>query len=468
MKKIGLCIALAFGMGFSAPATKLSGKIVYLHRQFVDGGHANGFNALKALLQSNAATYGYTLEISENPLTADGINTLFGRLYKGDGSKPAAPIKPIDVLIFSQGEGDWNVSGNPVLAGADQRMQQVNAHVRGGGGLIITHAAAGREISRAGWTFGAKLMTDWFQDEYFATSAAGQGGNQGHYSSGTPATTTFDEETLPTKDSSAYFVRNLMLLEKAKFGYAMPLQTDQVRGEWYHFNGGYKYEGKLGGTVINNRNTFQPSEVRGNLGFPDTGIGPSKIFTVLTKIQPTGAPVYTPPGKGRVSVWGREVSKGTFDAAKHNENGRFVYFNPGHAGDEYTLAGGWMGNLYLSMLRWVVKDDRGCTTPTASNYNSLATVNDGNCIPSSIGHDAMLEDAGLNLGRISVQSSGLTVDIAQGGSHSVAVTNLEGKTVFSRSGNGTASYTAPNLQRGFYMVRVSGQGKNFLKKVSIF
>ena len=207
LKKLGLCIALALGMVSAQSTSKLKGKTIYLHRQFVDGGHANGFLALKTLLQANASVYGYKLEVSDNPLTQEQFNTVFGRLYKGDGTKPA---NPIDVMIFSQGEGDWNVTGNPFVGGADVRMQQINAHVRGGGGLIITHAAAGREISRSGWLFGAKLMTDWFEDEYYASAAVS--GNGGHFSSGTAGTVTFDEETLPSHDSSQYFVRNVMLL----------------------------------------------------------------------------------------------------------------------------------------------------------------------------------------------------------------------------------------------------------------
>jgi hypothetical protein len=461
LKKLVLSVALAMGLGFSqAPVSKLKGKTIYLHRQFVDGGHANGFIALKTLLQTNAATYGYTLEISENPLTADQINTVFGRLYKGDGTRPA---NGIDVLIFSQGEGDWNISGNPVLAGSDTRMKQVNAHVRGGGGLIITHAAAGREISRSGWIFGAKLMTDWFQDEYYASPAVS--GNGGHFGSGTAGTATFDEETLPSKDSSAYFVRNLMLLEKAKGGYAMPIQTDQVRGEWYHFNGGYKYEGQQGGKVSNPNNKFQPAEVRGNAGYPDSGIGPNKVFTVLTKIQGAN---YTPPGKGRVSVWGREVGKGVFDKTKSSENGRFVYFNPGHAGDEYTLANGWMGNLYLSMLRWVVKDDRGCTDSRGTNYNALATVNDGTCTGITSIAGSALENAEWNLGRISAQPAGLTVSISEPGMHSLEVVDMNGSVRFRRAGSNAHEYVVPNLQHGLYMVRVAANGKSVTKRIMLF
>ncbi len=461
MKKLILCVALAFTAGFSQVTSKLKGKTVYLHRQFVDGGHANGFNALKTLLQTNATVYGYTLEISENPLTTDQINAMFARLYKGDGTKPA---KPIDVIIFSQGEGDWNVTGNPSLAGADVRMQQVNAHVRGGGGLIITHAAAGREISRAGWIFGAKLMTDWFQDEYYASVSIT--GNGGHFSSGTAGTAALDEETLPAKDSSAYFVRNIMTLTKAKGGYQMPATTDQVRGEWYHFNGGYKYDGQQGGKVSNPNNKFQPQEVRGNLGFPDSGIGPTKMFSVLTKIQGAN---FTPAGKGRPSIWGREVSKGTFEANASAANGRFVYFNPGHAGDEYGLADGWMGNMYLSMLRWTVKDDRGCTNPAAQNFNSLATVNDpGVCVVTTVNRDAELRSgAAPAFGRISVSGSAISVSIEQAGPHTVQITDLNGALVFSRSGNGIGAYAIPSLKGGFYTVRVTGKGQSFRKLVTI-
>jgi hypothetical protein len=458
MKKALIGIAVACGIGFAQPS-KLSGKKVYMLREWVDGGHQNGFQALKDLVEANAKVYGYTAEVPANPLNATDLNAVFSRLYGADGSKPA---NAIDVMIFSAGEGDWNVTGNPLIAGAATRMTQINAHVRGGGGLIISHAAAGREISRAGWIFGAKLMGDWFQDEYSASPAIS--GNGGHFGSGTAGTTTLDEETLPAKDSSTYFIRNIMLLGKDKKGYGMPLVTDQVTGEWYHFNGGYKYEDGSGGKVSNPNNKFQPVQVRGHQGYPDSGIGPTKIISVLTKVQGAN---YTPPGKGRLSVWAREVSKGTFDKNASATNGRFVYFNPGHAGDEYSKAGGWMGSLFLSSLRWVIKDDRGCMNPTAQNFNSLATVNEG-CIPTSIGRDALLRDAAdLEVGRISVADAGIRISIARTGAHSVQVASINGERVFQSPGSGKMEYQVPNLKSGFYVVNVVSGGRTFKKMVSI-
>ncbi len=460
MRTAMIGIALACGLGVAqAQVSKLKGKKVYVLREWVDGGHQNGFQALKDLVEGNATTYGYTAEVPANPLNQNDLNAVFARLYKGDGTKPA---NAIDVMVFDQGEGDWNVTGNPLIGGVETRMAQINAHVRGGGGLIITHAAAGREISRSGWIFGAKLMGDWFEDEYFASPSVQ--GNGGHFSSGTAGTVTFDEETLPAKDSSTYFIRNVMLLGKDKKGLGMPLVTDQVTGEWYHFNGGFKYEDGTGGKVSNPNNKFQPVPVRGNAGYPDSGIGPTKIISVLTKIQGAN---YTPPGKGRLSVWAREVSKGTFDPNGSATNGRFVYFNPGHAGDEFTKANGWMGNLWMSALRWVVKDDRGCMNPISQNYNSLATVNDGSCIPTSIGRDALLRDGDLDLGRISIQQSGLNVSVTSTGNHSVDVVNLMGNSVFHNKGSGERSYSVLGLQRGFYLVGVSVHGKTFRKKVAL-
>ena len=64
------------------------------------------------------------------------------------------------------------------------------------------------------------------------------------------------------------------------------------------------------GAAFSSNNKWQPTEVRGHMGIPDTGIGPAKVIAVLTKIQGAN---YTPPGKGRHTVWGREVSKGVFN-----------------------------------------------------------------------------------------------------------------------------------------------------------
>lgn len=459
MKKLLLGLAALCGAAFAqTPLSKLNGKTVYLHRQFVDGGHANGFNALRTLLEANATAYGYKFELSVNPLTQGGIDQLFNRLYKDNGK----PEGGIDVLIFCQGEGDWNVTGEPLIAGSVDRMAKVNAHVRNGGGLIISHAAGGRQISRSGWTYGAKLMTDWFMDEYSASASIA--GNGGHFSSGTQGTLALDEETLKEKDPSAFFVRNLMLAAKDKKGYAMPVSTDQVRGEWYHFNGGFRYEDGTGGAVASNANKFPPAKVRGHMGHPDSGIGPAKIFSVLTKIQGAN---YTPPGKGRHAVWGREVSKGPFSTGSSDKNGRFIYFNPGHAGDEYTLAGGWVGNLYLSTLRWVVKDDRGCTDATRANFSALATVDDGTCLPTAIGHDALLDAGAGSFGRVSVREKSLEVSVEAQGPHSVLVTDVSGKLVYQRLAEGAKAHKVEGLQRGFYVASVKAGGQAFKKLVSI-
>jgi hypothetical protein len=460
MKKVILSIAIACGLGFAQVQTsKLKGLRIYLSRQ--DAGHQNGYDGFRKLMEDNKAVYGYEFEYSAAPLPQAQLDAVFKRLYKGDGQPKAA--NTIDILIFCQGEGDRNVAGDP-FPGATDRMTMVNTHVKSGGGLISIHGAGGREASWQNWVFGARLMTDWFVDGYLADPLFA--GNGGHFSAGTKATYTLDEETLPTKDSSTYFIRKMLTLPKLQKGYGQPLITDQVQSEWYHYNGGKKYENGTGGDMTHPNNKVQPLPVRGNMGVPDSGIGPAKIVGLITKIQyGTG---YTPPGKGRHSVWVREVSKGKFDANASAINGRYVLFNPGHNGDEYTIAGGWMGDFFLTNLRWVAKDDRGCTDATRANYNAFATVNDGTCTPTSIGHDALLtDDESAMLGRISVANSGIDIAIGQAGAHALKVTKITGESVEQKSGNGIQNYHVPALKSGFYVVQVTVQGHAFKKLVSI-
>lgn len=456
MIKVLITVAVACGVGFSQ-TSKLKGKRIYMSRQ--ESGHQNGYEGLRDLLLKNKAAYGFEFEYSPSPLTETALNSVYSRLYKTTGVKDA---NTIDILIFCQGEGDRNVAGNP-YPGAGERMSRVNTHVRNGGAFIMVHGAGGREVSWHSWTYGAKLMTDWFVDDYRASSLIQ--GNGGHFSAGTKATYTLDEETLPARDSSTFFIRKLLTLPKAQNGLGQPLVTDQVESEWYHFNGGKQFEDGSGSVATHPNNKVMPKPVRGDMGVPDSGIGPAKIMGLITKIQGAN---YTPPGKGRHSVWGREVSKGPFDAKTSAENGRFVYFNPGHNGNEYTLAGNWIGDFFLSTLRWVVKDDRGCTDATRANYNAMATVNDGTCTPTVSSRDALLSDGGsAQLGRISVRGLDLDVSVNHAGAHSVAVVGVDGRTVFSRLGEGAATYPIANLQRGFYLAHVKVAGRSFKKLVSI-
>ena len=450
-------------MCFSQTVTSnLKGKRIYLHRH--DGGdHTDGYIGLQTMLQAKQAAYGYILESSTGSPGEADMNTLFDRLYKNDGKPKAA--NTIDIMIFCQGQGDQNVGGgvsvNP-FAGSADRFTKVNVHVKMGGGLMMVHAAAGREVSWQNWFFGAKLMTDWFVDNYNASSLIS--GNGGHFSYGTQGTYTLDDETQPTKDSSASFIRNIFLLPKAQNGYGQPLISPDLKGEWYHFNGGKKYEDGTGGDATHPNNKIQPMQVRGNPGVPDSGIGPAKIIGGLTKISGN----YTPPGgKPRPGIWAREVSKGAFSTGNSKDNGRFLYFNPGHAGEEYTASNGWMGDLFLASLRWVAKDDRGCTLKTAQNYNPLATVSEG-CITTGIGRDALLQDkTSASFGKISLVNSTIQIAVSVAGPHSVKVTKINGEVVFAKAGNGVQGYQVPGLEHGIYMVQVNLQGPSFKKTVSI-
>jgi hypothetical protein len=459
---IFLIVALSLGLARAQlPVSKLNGKTVYLHRQFVDDTHAGGFIALKNLLLANAPVYGYKLEISEYPLAETPLSAAFNRLYRLDAAKPP---NPIDVLVFSQSEGDWNITGNPTIVGWENRIRQVNDHVRAGGGLILSHAAGGRQISRNGWIFGAMLMTDWFQDEYFP--GGNVSGNSGHFPSGTQGTITLDEQTLPSRDSSAYFIRRLMTLGKAHGGFEMPAASDSVRSSWYHFNGGFKYPGQLGGKVKNTNNKFQPAEVRGHAGFPDSGIGPSKVFTSLPRIQ-TGLGSYTPQGKGLLSAWGREVGPPPFDPSRSATNGRFAYVNPGHMGEEYLMGDGWMGNLFLSVLRWSVKDDRGCVDPASILYNPHATVTDGSCLVLAMRQGIRSAASGREDGRISPEAEGIEVEFAGTGGHSLRIVDARGSLVFARAGKGPAAYSAKGLSRGPYFAHIREDGEDFNERIDL-
>lgn len=466
LKGIMVFAALSCGLAFSqAVDSKLKGKRIYMHKN--DGGHQGGYDGLKAWLENNKAAYGYEFEATGLNLSETALNTLFGRLYKG----PDSPRQPntIDILIFCQGEGDGNMGRGPfppsVSVGNIQRHTMVNTHVKAGGVLILVHAAAGREISYWKWGFGAMLMGSWFLDNCFASPQVA--GNSGHFGANTVATATLDEETLQAKDPSLFFIRNLFTQPKDKGGLGQPLINSAVKGEWYHFNGNFKYEDGSGGAITNPQHTSPMVMVRGNAGFPDSGIGPTKIITTLTRINSGSG--YNPPGKGRPVAWAREVSWEKFNPATPDKNGRFIYTNAGHDGDEWTTAGQWMGSQFLAMLRWSVKDERGCMDPNQpSLYKPFATVYDGSCPPVGIGGSIPLKSGRAWLvGRVAAANATIDVTIDRDASHSVRIADMKGRSVYEASGTGRSSYQVPGLDKGSYIVRVDADGKSVRQRVTI-
>ena len=359
-------------------ATSLSGKRIYLHGNSY--GHAIGFQAVVDLLQSRKAVYGYGFEYTAGPTTESRLDSLVQRLY--DPARPRT-ANTIDILIICQGEGDANIGGNwstTPLPGAAERFARVNAHVRNGGGLVFVHAAGGREVTWQGWDYCAKLMTDWFADDYILSPTLSNGG-EGGIIDGIYA---LDPETLPERDPSAYFIRKI-LGATGSGGYGQPLATDSVLNG-YLFNGGFKYEDGMGGKITSANTRIARRPVRGDPGIPGEGIGPAKIFSVFTHIN-FGPDGYTPPKGGRISVWGREVGKGYFDKSASAENGRFVMFSPGHRGNDFTRGNGWLGDYFMANLRWLAKEDRGCTNSAAINFAPTATVDDGTCTVVGLGNE---------------------------------------------------------------------------------
>jgi hypothetical protein len=453
-----MAVGLACAVAYPQSTSKLNGKRIYVSRQ--EAGHQGGYDGFRMMLDANKAKYGYVFEYSAQPLGEAQLNALFDRLYKANTPKNA---NTIDILIFCQGEGDRNVGGGQQTvpwAGAPDRMAKVNAHVKNGGGLISVHGAGGREVSWHNWTFGAMLMTDLFVDDYRASSLIQ--GNGGHFSAKTPATYTLDDETLPAKDSSTYFIRKLLTGAKAQGGFGQPLVTDQVKGEWYHYNAGKQFEDGTGTNISHPNNKWTPKKVRGDKGVPDSGIGPVKVIGIITKIQSGGT--YIPPNGGRTSVWAREVSKGAFDAKATKTNGRYVLFNPGHDGEEWTQGGNWMGDFFMSTLRWVVKDELGCMDASKPQFNPAATIHDPDACPS-VALKGGVETS--SFGKVSQAASDLEIDVEAAGPHSVKVLSLDGKVAFARSGEGSQSYKVPGLVRGTYLVLAGANGETFRKTVTV-
>ena len=125
-----------------------------------------------------------------------------------------------------------------------------------------------------------------------------------------------------------------------------------------------------------------------------------------------------------------------------------------------------MGDFFLANLRWVAKDDRGCTDKLASNYNPLATVSEG-CIAVGIGRNAQLNEGVNELGNISLVGSAIEIAIGAEGPHAVKVSKINGELVYAKPGVGMQKYQVPGLKSGFYVVQVQVKGQAFKKMVTV-
>jgi hypothetical protein len=125
-----------------------------------------------------------------------------------------------------------------------------------------------------------------------------------------------------------------------------------------------------------------------------------------------------------------------------------------------------MADFFLAVLRWVAKDDRGCTKPYAVNYNPLATVPWGCDIPIGARRE------GPPIARVKVlpgrrSAGGVSLDITVEGAdgHSVVVTTSAGREVFRTRGQGHRAYRIQDLPPGLYLAQVQAAGRAIRKPV---
>jgi hypothetical protein len=133
-------------------------------------------------------------------------------------------------------------------------------------------------------------------------------------------------------------------------------------------------------------------------------------------------------------------------------------------------------------MRWVARDDIGCTEESSPDYNPVATISappefPGNCAggcmdplavnfdPFAVADEGSCEYTGIGdytnsdpLDGIQISNSGITVPVRAGGEHSVIISDVKGKTVYEAKGKEASEYTVKDLTSGSYVLNIEING----------
>jgi hypothetical protein len=146
----------------------------------------------------------------------------------------------------------------------------------------------------------------------------------------------------------------------------------------------------------------------------------------------------------------------------------------------------------MAAMRWVARDDIGCTDENSPDYDPVATISapqgyPGNCIPGGCmdpladNYDVMAkwddgscEYTGVgdrknyrSLGKIQILNSEIIVPVRGKGEHSLIISSFKGNTVYEANGRGVSDYTVKDLTSGNYVLTVEVNGAAITKAFTI-
>jgi uncharacterized protein len=182
-------------------------------------------------------------------------------------------------------------------------------------------------------------------------------------------------------------------------------------------------------------------------GFQNTVRGQTDVVVLQTaKNGVTG--VLVDPGDGKKDY--------TYSWAKKVKKGRLIYTALGHGvpGSE-TVVSNYFPKFYYEAMRYVAGDyQNGCTNKAASNYDSLARVDNGTCITTTTAVPSNSSIAVENKFSIVKGSQRLNLNFVNAGDFKVNLRDVKGAIVWSQSVSANTSEVVMDkaVQPGVYYI----------------
>jgi hypothetical protein len=387
-------------------------KSVLLYDRGVNTSHSTGKSALRRSLYRLAQKYGFKLQLNavNNYLTA-------------------ATLEGVDVLIFSNGDGDVLNGDATASTTAVKNFIQVQ-----GKSMLMVHAAAafipcptnGEEnMSVSNCRFMARAVVR----QYFH-----------HNDDNTQATIFVDSTAIGTRPTNAFTTDPVAAIDHGiKNEETKNIFTGLVRSragvgcEWYNYRGNPRHQASM----------VQP------------GSSPAVVegrVNILLALDEGSYNEVAPTMGDHPMAWTRKMGPGLS-----------AYVNGGHS-DIYIRADSVIEKFNWRLIRYLSRDFVGCTDPTKANYNPEASVLQLTATDPAepCGTTSIQTASSKNrVPGLTVSSRSFEIATPDAGFYRVYVSDASGSTVYAKTvvGGSNKRVALTKLSKGSYYVHVTTPGK---------
>lgn len=443
---------------YIAAQTKAAGakrgvKSVLLYDQAP--GHSDGKQALRRSLSRLSQKYGFRLDIQDQ-----------------NGYITAATLAGVDVVVFSQGDGD-------VLGGMSSAstVAMENFTYAQGGSVLLVHAAAayiqcptsgGSDLANANCRFLARAAARQYLQHQadntpvriYADSVAageippyGSLGATNNLGPVPPVSVTNhgrrNDETKNIFDTTGTIQFNSLLPRNSATDGRRTV-WDALGCEWYNYSSSPRTVGNMSRTVAGTVYTegrvnilLSMDELSRNIGSQRMGDHPQ----AWTRKMGNGLSAYQNAGHSDIYIRTRGTTANPLPGGGTSNDSLVEKFN-------------W------NLLRYLARDYVGCMDPNFAEYNPAATVErltEADPATQCVTPTSTISVAGPRntFQGVTVKARGFEIKTPEAGFYRVSVTDLSGRSVYSKTvvGGANKNIELTNLSKGSYFVRVTNPAK---------